>query len=383
MKRKLFISIIILLGLTGCNRTVIIDINKEQMNIANEKEVSNDSTDPFKNLFSFHFKIDNNVVYVGMTLQELLDAGWSCNNDSNAMIIGDTSVLDITFTKGNASFIGTILNPSDYYNLASYCLLSQVQLDADNSNIVLPKDIIVGQSKKDDVLEAYGEPNSDVPVEDKDQTLYIYEYDKDETITLTIDDKSDQLVSVTILRIKEKEPLTTVPTNITNYQGATSLQKKLDSTVFSLENTVYKMPVPVIQFINNGWTIEDINEVVSKDMILKSGELVRCHLVKADGSIEVAIKNYSLTKDTILNSYISEIEFTNTSPYTPIISPSLTFVSTKEDVLAVIKNYKYVSSNTETMDVYQIYFTETTSAIIHVDKTTNHVSYFQMANFPE
>lgn len=382
-KMKICIITICILGLTGCNKTININLNKEEINVANEENVSNNSTDPFENLFSFYFKVDEYNLHMNMTLQELIDDGWLCSVYGNDRVKGDIVLTEVEFIKADSKFMGNLLNPSDYYNTANNCYLSKVIFDQTTSKITLPKDIILNTSKKEEVIKKYGEPNSEIPVDNKEQTIYIYEYDKNETITLTIDDETGIVIDINLNYVKEKDKLMVIPEAISTYQRANTLHGSFDIGEFSLDGIVYKTPIPVTHFLENGWQVIEENIPIPPDNQLESAESIHLAISKNDLILPVTIKNYSTDKKNINDSHVTQIEFNSISPEILTISPNMPANGSKEQLLSIIGTYEYEYNEAAEVDTYQIYFNDTSSALVYIDRTTNQITYFELSNFPK
>lgn len=140
----------------ACSKTVIMDLNRPEATVTEKTIITNDSEDPFQNLYNFHFKINDDILHLSMSYGELLEQGWSCGLKPEEQVLGSLGVPAVIFFKDNQSFAGTLLSTSDFYVDASELLLASATLSAElapESAIILPKDILISEENKDSLTE--------------------------------------------------------------------------------------------------------------------------------------------------------------------------------------------------------------------------------------
>lgn len=138
--------------------------------------------------------------------------------------------------------------------------LDKMFLDDEPVQIELPGGIKYGESTLEDIETAYGKA-SDVYEGDM-YTKLTYEQDIYNSVELEIDKESGKLSSVDIQNIKEPENMqkgevnTDVPAEVAAYTLPEQLSDDLNAYEIQVEDTVYKLPVPVSVMIADGWVLD-------------------------------------------------------------------------------------------------------------------------------
>ncbi|MCR4750995.1 MAG: hypothetical protein K5852_01715 [Eubacterium sp.] len=138
--------------------------------------------------------------------------------------------------------------------------LDKMFLDDEPVQIELPGGIKYGESTLEDIETAYGKA-SDIYEGDM-YTKLTYEQDIYNSVELEIDKESGKLSSVDIQNIKEPENMqkgevnTDVPAEVAAYTLPEQLSDDLNAYEIQVEDTVYKLPVPVSVMIADGWVLD-------------------------------------------------------------------------------------------------------------------------------
>ena len=138
--------------------------------------------------------------------------------------------------------------------------LDKMFLDDEPVQIELPGGIKYGESTLEDIETAYGKA-SDVYEGDM-YTKLTYEQDIYNSVELEVDKESGKLSSVDIENIKEPENMqkgevnTDVPAEVAAYTLPEQLSDDLNAYEIQVEDTVYKLPVPVSVMIADGWVLD-------------------------------------------------------------------------------------------------------------------------------
>ena len=138
--------------------------------------------------------------------------------------------------------------------------LDKMFLDDEPVQIELPGGIKYGESTLEDIETAYGKA-SDVYEGDM-YTKLTYEQDIYNSVELEVDKESGKLSSVDIENIKEPENMqkgevnTDVPAEVAAYTLPEQLSDDFNAYEIQVEDTVYKLPVPVSVMIADGWALD-------------------------------------------------------------------------------------------------------------------------------
>ena len=125
--------------------------------------------------------------------------------------------------------------------------------------IELPGGIVYGEATLEDIENAYGKA-TDVYEGDL-YTKLTYEEDIYNSVELTVDKETGKLSAVDIENIKEPENMqkgeasTEVPAEVTAYVLPDTLSDDINAYEIQVEDTVYKLPVPVSVMLDNGWAL--------------------------------------------------------------------------------------------------------------------------------
>ena len=137
--------------------------------------------------------------------------------------------------------------------------LDSMFLDEEPVSIELPGGIKYGESTVEDIENAYGTA-SDVYEGDM-YTKLTYEQDIYNSVELEIDKETGKLSAIDIENIKEPEDMekgevnTEVPAEVTAYTLPDKLSEDFSAYEIQVEDSVYKLPVPVSVLIEDGWEL--------------------------------------------------------------------------------------------------------------------------------
>ncbi len=147
---------------------------------------------------------------------------------------------------------------------------------------------------------------------------------------------------------------------------------------FQLENQVYQLPLPVSIFLENGWTLEDDEELLSPNMVTFSRKLSKDHF-----SFDVRIINLGIDVLPAAECLIGGFSIKEEDLKEGIslsVSQNASFGKTKEEILTLFgtPGYVYEATNYEKAE----YKLETYCTLVfYYDSETQKVITIEMQNY--
>ncbi len=217
------------------------------------------------NWSDYAVSINGTVLSFPTTFDALAPLGLENDDDPTATEIEPNQYGMLYFRLGegkiSVEFTNLDINvlPADQ-TIVTGIQLDKMFLDDEPVQIELPGGIKYGESTLEDIETAYGKA-SDVYEGDM-YTKLTYEQDIYNSVELEIDKESGKLSSVDIQNIKEPENMqkgevnTDVPAEVAAYTLPEQLSDDLNAYEIQVEDTVYKLPVPVSVMIADGWVLD-------------------------------------------------------------------------------------------------------------------------------
>ena len=119
-------------------------------------------------------------------------------------------------------------------------------------------------------------------------------------------------IQISYFQQEESVSSSEVPAYLSEYQAPDAMGADFDSSTFTLDGVVYKLPCPASEFVKNGWTITEDEEVPA------GREVYGGEMEKNGVKIRVNYYNYAEYQTTGINSAISQVEATNYSDNDPV-----------------------------------------------------------------
>lgn len=368
------------------NEFVIENITYEE----EEQEVylpDNDIPDSLSDdLYSFQFKCQETIYKLPMTFKKFCECGWEYEGGETALKAYDVLSFE-EFKNGDISIHTEIMNLTDTDQTIENCYITEFAFfNNTDMEFILPKNITLNKSTIDDVISAYGNP-SYAYYEDKYASLkYIYnntgtiDFSGNSEIRLEF---SNGLLNDIVIQNHKKtrdyiydhtESNTDAEVRIElekSYSAPSDLGNEIGNNIFSLDDKLYCLPVPVSEFLKNGWEIqsEDI------DITLLPKRDYRTYLFKDNQMIEVCIKNTSSYEVGLSACNITEI--TLSGEFIPFeIQHNITYDMTRENLENALVGTGYQLSEDNLYAKYRWTKEDISyeySLIISVDVKTNKV----------
>lgn len=260
----------------------------------------------------YQMNINGTIYQFPIPYTEWKTKGWSCN--SLPTEIAGNSYEYCYFTNAGLECSALLYNYGLNVAEPSACFIIAVEIDGEWDNIPdgtvieLPNGIQYGVSTESDIKTAYGAP--DYYYQGEDYTSIDYAGD-------TYDDGMDLelgadgiLNAVRVANTKVPEGLDIGSTDISMdvpdinalYEAPTGPSQSRTDGIFTIDGAYYKLPVPVSEFLQNGWILDS-----KTDDYIAGESSTSTYLEKNGDKISVTLENF--TKNAILpaNAYITDI----------------------------------------------------------------------------
>ncbi len=328
--------------------------------------------------FDFQVKIGQSVYQLPMMVGEVLSSGWSFGDKTvceEPVDAGATVETYLVSSKGSVIFV-TVANFSKEEVEIKDCCLIGLTVDGEclsGENATFVKGLTLGSLRKA-VEDVFGECD-DVVQENKGTTL-TYTKSEKKYASFVFDNKTKKLESVTYFNntvpeeyeapvAKEEETEKT-----DEYVKPDALGNDITSGAIQIEGDLYKLPILVSEFLDNGW------EITFKEdrAILFGNETLFGTLKKGDVEIEgVEVYNFDSADCRIKNCYVVSMEASVDTDYTVVLPKNIKPGMSEADYLAAIEGTAY--------DFDSTHFNEYTfkkgelSITVDVDKDDKTVKY--------
>ena len=259
MKTKLAVLLCLSLLLSVCMVQGAEEENPEETAAQAETDLAS------MNWSDFTVSINGTVLSFPTTFDALAPLGLENDDDPAATEIEPNQYGMLYFNLGEGKIIVEFTNLDINVLPADQTVVTGIQLDDmfledEPVEIELPGGIRYGESTLEDIENAYGKA-SDVYEGDM-YTKLTYEQDIYNSVELEVDKETGKLSCIDIENIKEPENMqkgeanADVPEEVTDYTLPEKLSDDINAYEIQVEDTVYKLPVPVSVMIADGWTLE-------------------------------------------------------------------------------------------------------------------------------
>ena len=221
-------------------------------------------------LLDYTFTLNEVVYQLPFEFSKLSENGWICSSSSTTE---ETEVagLDTDYLyMGNNGQEITILvyNPNGSATAAKNCRVVGVTVYNQEADFSIAKGIAPGATKEE-ILTAFGEPNS---TSDTDEYGYLY-YGADYisstgvTFNLSIENGTAICTEIELKNLVENasdasQTDNSVPEYLSDYTAPTEFGDDPFSGIVKIGSDLYSFPVPIKAFVDNGWTVSSKPEFV-------------------------------------------------------------------------------------------------------------------------
>jgi hypothetical protein len=331
-------------------------------------------------LFDFTVDLGGTIVKIPCDYSTLEEAGWTISTTgvTNKSKLSGCSSGAFSMIKDGKKITVTVYNESGHAMPVSACKVGELEWDGDFKEVKLAKGINVA-STVDDILAAYGTPSNR-----NDQSDYVslkYYSSKDATYGVSFmiyTDPEEAKYSYVSVRNDISTGVKTETSNdrpeyLSKYTAPTALEADPFSEIISVDGDLYRLPAPLSEFLNNGWTIKQHSGAVP------AGKGSSVILKKDDSTLTVNVMNYSELQVNAENCAVYGVDADDSDKVQVQVS-SLSFESTKAQVSGASDKFEYYEgASTESFSYYEsknrVY-----SLRIYVNKSTGKVSQIIIRN---
>lgn len=263
-------------------------------------------------LYSFQISIDGTIYEFPMWYDQFEAMGWTFKDDPTVKLYSNQYSLADRWEKDDVTIYSQLANLTLNAAPLSKCTVASITLDnydLEDSNweIILPKGIKYGVSTRDDILAAYGTPSDEY--EGSSYYKMTYEYKSYQEVVLYVYLETGTLDKIEIQNMIEIEGgdnsvSEEVPEAVKNYVAPTELGNDLFQYIVQVQGSLYQLPVPVSEFLNNGFQIvEDESQ-----MVIGAGSFGRIELRHGNYSFSTTAWNTADYATIPSNCFITDID---------------------------------------------------------------------------
>lgn len=373
-------AILSVLLLNGCGNKVTVieqpvfpdssemaeDISAKAVSVMAQAE--NSSDDPMENLYSFTIKLGKQKLTFPMSYTDLTDKGFDTTDSLRQELKPLEVSEDKLFIHDGIAVYAQFFNDTPNVQKLTDCSVAGVIIDTsmltdDSARVVLPKGITLGVSTRAEIEYLYGPPNNIYELEA--DTQLSYEYDSGQNILLNTDNDSSIVDSIDLhsykpltrnlqMQSKEVVELYRIKEEPVRYKQPVDLGDDIYSSVVEFDHELYKLPAPVKEFLNHGWTLEQLVSNVengNKEVAgMSNSQIV---LTKMDQHFQTTVKNYSSQPESVENCYVTKIFADSKTADVEIMIPTgITMGMPGKDLRKLLKKVKYTKEETPKSTVY-------------------------------
>ena len=264
------------------------------------------------NLYDFQIAMDGQVYKFPMWFDDFEALGWEYLGDRTEVLYANEYLYAEPWQKDGVTIYTSIANLSLNAIAPEEGQICGLDLDGYQMRncdwkIELSKGITFGESAREDILKAYGEPTDEY-----DGELYYkmsYETDYYSEVTLYVYKDSGVMEKLELMNMIELEGLDNsvseeVPELISEYKAPTQLGDDYYSNILEYDGALYQFPCPIQEFTDNGFEIQEENS----DMVIGAGDTGRAELMKDKQRIRVSVKNFAPYATVLENCFIIELD---------------------------------------------------------------------------
>jgi hypothetical protein len=225
-------------------------------------------------------------------------------------------------------------------------------------------------SSKDDVIEAFGAPNSTNDYDDYSSLQYNFGDYSDAKFWCYTEDKKFNEITLRNFASDESDVTETseeVPEYLTTYVAPTELGEDNTTSIMEFDGKIYALPAPLSEFLDDGWVI------TSKPDSVSAGNTDVVKVEKDGKALYLYIENFASYQTTPENCAVYNVTVYEDDEVSIILPGGITNGSTKEEVEAWITDeYSYYKGNYAYAYSYDDYDTEV-YITVYVDVETEKV----------
>ncbi len=343
-------------------------------------------------LYEFKVSIGKISYRIPITYNVMIARGWTYEGDETVTLKPSQYTSQELIERGDvilsASFFNVGINTEEIKDaLIGQLVFDRLNLLGCETEILFPGNIVYGESTKEEIVFAYGDPDRTEEADGKEQL--IYEKGEYQHITFTIDQTSGQICDVEMMNFEEPENFPggqiskDVPQEVTDYTAPETLGEDLSKPYVSIEDNLYELPAPVCAFLDNGWSI--VEEGSHEAVVAKGAGTVT---LEKDGTrITSDVINYADTAVYVENCFVTTVyvDLEENENGMMSIPNGICIHMPSSELETILKGVRY----TETNDGRFVYYTishrggEENGFIIRLNQQTSQVDSIVCKRMPE
>lgn len=355
--------------------------NKEDINIKTETRESDKKFSEFsQNPLDLQFFIGGSMYQVPVTVSEVLKDGWvfGLNEEAeNVIPASETAETYFTLSDGTVIF-ATLENFGNEEITFRQAYIVGVKFDKDyigaKSDLTFFKNLSLGFSGRKYAENIFGKCHDIF----KTNSGTVLNYKKGEkTVKLLFDNSTRKLKEIEYINTSSPEDFSQnafKQISSQRYKKPEELGDNLVSGVMEIEGDLYKLPIPVSEFLKNGWEISFKDD----DKTTLSGNEYAFGILTKDGVKipDAEIYNFDKTKNDVENCYVISVAVSSESKIDISLPKEIKTEMTEDGFLAAVSGLNCILNSAE---FNQYTFTDgKINLTVDVDKQENKVKYWIM-----
>lgn len=378
--------------------TITEEAATEEVKKPEIKNKTTSSAEVSDDIYSFQIVIDGDVYQFPMTYSDFVSFGWEHDpgayTDEIELQPNQYSPTEI-FKKDGMQIYGVVANFGMNTVGIEECIIAGVTLeeyylkDVADVSIELPNGIAFRKSSLDDVIAAYGDPSD--TYEGDIYTTLTYSLDIYQDIEIKVDVEKDVVSEISIRNLvpiedgnekdESAEVSGEVPDCVKKYEAPSSLTADLEDFVCEFDGVLYRLPVPVSVFVENGWKVIESDS----DMVVKGQSSGWVTLMKNNQKFKTIADNYDDNATSIDNCFVTEIEVSDYKTNMPLkLSNGIEFGMSDADLQKILKDMSDVEKDdSSSLSVYytiKIIDSNVDTIELSVDKETKKVDLLSLSH---
>lgn len=291
------------------------------------------------NIDSFQLQIQDHVYIFPMRYSDFVSIGWRIDDryEDLSEKIGSMQDELVWFVNGDYRIICYLFNPDHSEQNYENCLVAgikvNIQTDAEGLEIFLPGGLRLGESKKNQFVDAYGE--ADRSYESPTSSTLTWETENiwaNVRVTFSPEDVA--------IAYDGRNP--TIPNDFVysdpvvleqDYRAPSALSLDIEDRVVLFGGDLYSLPAPLSAFIENGWETTEANETVAGNNSLS------LYLKRNDDEFMATVHNYSDSGCVASAAYIEELSSSDCYGELFAVADKLNTNISEEELLDYLQEY--------------------------------------------
>lgn len=346
------------------------------------EQADNRSNDPMDNLYSFTINLGKQKLTFPMSYSAFTEKGFETTDSLRQKLNPLEISEDKLFINDKIAVYAQFFNDTPDVQKLADCSVAGIIIDTsmltdDSARVILPKGITLGVSTQAEIEYLYGPPNNTYELEA--DTQLSYEYDSGQTILLNTDRDTKIVDSIDLhsykpisrnLQMQSKAVMEVYSQKdeSSRYKQPVDLGDDIYSSIVEFDHELYELPAPVKEFLNHGWTLEQLlSNVENENQEVSGMSNSQIILTKAGQNIQTTVKNYSNKPESVEDCYVTKIYGDSKTADVEIMVPTgITRGMPGKEVKKLLKKVKYTKEETPKSTIYIVRKGENAPAVTEI-----------------